>query len=412
SCERVFQPTLRNHPTVVLSNNDGCVIARSPEAKALGVAMGEPFFKMLRRPECKDVAIRSTNFTLYGDLSQRVMNTLARFSPDLEIYSIDECFMDLSHLSIDDLEDFASTIRTTVLKWTGIPVSVGIAPTKTLSKVANHLAKKSPLGVMDLSDPGKLETALADTDVREVWGIGRRWAKMLNGHGIRTALDLRRVQRPWARARMGVVGLRTVDELSGIPAIPFEDHPPDKQTLCTSRSFGHTMHTEDELIEAFKTFCAIGSEKLRRKGMVASTVQVFVRGNPFREELPQYACATTVPLENFGPSTSNHTGQIAKAAIAGLKQIFKPGIPYKKAGILLLGLSREDAAPRTLFDVTINQPDPRRAKLMKVFDTVNRRHGPGTLNYGQIPRGRTWYMNQQHRSPRYTTQWSDLLRVR
>ncbi len=378
----------------------------------MGITMGEPLFKMQRRIDCKDVMIRSTNFTLYGDLSARVMDTLAQFSPDLEIYSIDECFMELSPLSILDLEQFATTIRNTVKQWTGIPVSVGIAPTKTLSKIANNLAKKTEVGILDLSDPTRQETALGGTDVGKVWGIGRQWAKMLHKNNIRSALDLRNVERPWARARMGVVGLRTVDELNGIPVIPIEDHPPDKQTMCVSRSFGHTMHLESELIEAVKTFCAIGSEKLRRKGMVADTVQVFVRGNPFRDELPQYSCSTTVSLANVGASTSNHTGNITRAALAGLKQIFKPGIPYKKSGILLLGLSREDYAPQTLFDVSIHKPDPRQTKLMKTFDTINRKYGPGTMNYGQIPRPRTWYMNQQHRSPRYTTQWSDLKRVK
>ena len=223
ACERVFQPELRGVPTVVLSNNDGCVISRSPEAKAVGVAMGEPLFKMRRRAECRAVQIRSANFTLYGDMSRRVMETLARHAPAQEIYSIDECFLDLSALAPGERTAHAETLRATVLRWTGIPVSIGIGPTKTLAKLANAAAKKTAGGVFDLTPPDVRDVILSQSGPGDVWGIGRRWARKLEQLGLETARDLRNVERTWARQCLGVVGLRTVDELNGVPCIAFED---------------------------------------------------------------------------------------------------------------------------------------------------------------------------------------------
>ena len=404
SCERVFQPALRNKPAVVLSNNDGCVIARSAEAKALGIGMGEPFFKMRENPAWRGVEVRSSNYTLYGDMSARMMDVFAQFTPDIEVYSIDECFLDLSHAAAGDPVAYAQDIRRTVLQWTGLPVSIGMAPTKTLAKIANRLAKKAD-GVSVLLDPETHTAALAATPVGEVWGIGRRWTRMLQGHGIHSALDLKRADRRWVRQCMGVVGQRTVDELNGISCIALEDCPPDKQTTAVTRSFGKMMTTHEELQEIVKALASRAAEKLRQGGLIAEIVNVFVRGNPFRPDLPQFTGSASLALTPAG----NHTGDIVKAAMKALQQAYRPGIPYKKAGVMMFNLHRADAAPMTLFDAA--RP-PGADKLMQAFDAINGRFGAGSIGYGQVYRPRHWYMNQNHRSRRYTTRWDELPRVR
>lgn len=404
ACERVFQPELRGVPTVVLSNNDGCIISRSPEAKAMGVAMGEPLFKMRRRPECRDVRVRSANFTLYGDMSRRVMETLARHAPAQEIYSIDECFLDLALLAPDERAAHAAMLRDTVRRWTGIPISIGIGPTKTLAKLANAGAKKTDAGICDLTPRETREAALSQAAVGDVWGIGRRWARKLESLGLKTARDLRDSERSWVRQCLGIVGLRTADELSGVPCIAFEDIPPDKRTVRVSRSFGDMVDDEETLRDLIKTFAARAAEKARRRGLVAGAVHVFVRGNRHRAELPQYARSASVALD----PASHHTGAVNRAALAALRQIYRPGVPYKRAGVTLLDLAREDAAKRGLFD----RRDLRGERLMAALDTVNRRFGGGALDYGQARRSRTWYMRQAHRSPCYTTRWPDLPVVR
>jgi DNA polymerase V len=404
SCERVFQPALRFKPTVVLSNNDGCVIARSAEAKALGIAMGEPFFKMHKNPAWRGVQVRSSNYTLYGDMSARMMDVFARFTPGIEVYSIDECFLDLAGIAGPDPTSYAHEIRRTVLQWTGLPVSIGMAPTKTLAKIANRLAKKGD-GVAVLLDPEAQTSALAATGIEDVWGIGRRWARMLRGYGVHSALDLKRAPRTWARQCMGVVGQRTVDELNGLPCIALEDCPPDKQTTAVTRSFGKMMTTPEDLQEIIKALASRAAEKLRQGDLVAEIVNVFVRGNPFRPDLPQFTGSASVALS---PSSS-HTGDIVKAALRAFGQAYRPGIPYKKAGVMLFNLHRTADAPPSLFD---GAGQPGGAHLMKAFDHINRRFGAGSIGYGQVYRPRHWYMNQQHRSRRYTTRWDELPVVR
>ncbi len=404
SCERVFQPELRNKPTVVLSNNDGCVISRSAEAKALGIGMGEPYFKIRETPVWRDVLVRSSNYTLYGDMSARMMDVFSQFTPDIEIYSIDECFLDLTHTVTTDTMAYARDIQRMVLKWTGLPVSIGIAPTKTLAKIANRQSKKAG-GVCMLLSPESCTMALAKTPIHDVWGIGRNWARMLQGHGIYSALDLKRVDRVWARQCMGVVGQRTVDELNGISCIALEDCPPEKQTTAVTRSFGKMMTTHEELDEVIKALASRAAEKLRQGNLVAGIVNVFVRGNPFRPDLPQFTGSTSVRLTQ----TSNNTGDIVKAALTALRQAYRPGIPYKKAGVMMLNLHRTDTAPMTLFDT----PQPSAANnLMQAFDAINNRFGAGSINYGQVYRPRYWFMNQKHRSHRYTTRWGELPVVR
>lgn len=404
SCEQVFQPALRRKPTVVLSNNDGCVIARSPEAKALGIAMGEPFFKIQRRPECQCVQVRSANFTLYGDMSARMMDVFSQFTPDIEIYSIDECFLDLTNIARTDPIAAAQVIKKTVLQWTGIPVSIGLGTNKTLAKLANRLAKKED-GVSSLLDPSTHQSALAATPVESVWGIGKQWARMLRGYSIHTALDLREMDRRLARQCMGVVGQRTVDELNGLVCIALEDASPEKQSAAVTRSFGKMLTQREDIEEVIKTLASRAAEKLRQNGLVSSSLHLFVRGNPFRRDLPQYTGSATMALS----PPSNHTGEIIKAALRAFGSAYRPGIPYKKAGVIMLNLHPQNAAPLTLFDTMIPESGN---KLMAAFDTINQRFGAGSISYGQLSRPRNWYMNQQHRSRRYTTRWAELLIAR
>lgn len=402
SCERVFQPELRGKPTVVLSNNDGCVIARSPEAKSLGIAMGEPFFKLRERPGCQDVQVRSANFTLYGDMSRRFMDIIAANVPDMEIYSIDECFID--YTGTVQVADHARALRAMILQWTGLHVSIGLGATKTLTKLANRRAKTAPDGVFDMLTQDTRESVLKETDIGDVWGIGRQWSNRLNLHDITNAYDLSQVDRQWVRKVMGVTGLRTVDELNGLSAVDLEHVAPDKQTLCVSRSFGTTVRDREGLAGRLHHFAATAAEKLRQGSLVAGAVNVFIRGNPFRPDLPQYTNNITIGLN---PPTSD-TGDIVRATLKGLDRIYRPGIPYKKAGVLLLDLCNCREVPADLFSI----PDARRASLMRAMDGLNAKHGAGTLCYGGIPQPRTWYMRQQLRSRRYTTHWRELPVVR
>jgi len=407
SCEQVFQPELRGRPTVVLSNNDGCVIARSPEAKALGIAMGEPFFKVRSRMATGDVRdaiqVRSPNFTLYGDMSRRVMAIIAADTPDIEVYSIDECFIDYTGCTFD-VTAHVVALRATIRQWTGLPVSIGLGTTKTLAKLANHRAKKRPEGVCSLLERGARETALRQTGIGDIWGVGRRWSKKLRSYGIHTAYDLGQSDRCWVRQVMGVVGQRTVDELNGVACHDMEMAAPDKQTLCVSRSFGATVHGRDELAERLHYFATRAAEKLRQRKLVAGAVSVFVRGNPFRTDLPQYANSATIGLD--GPTAD--TGGIVKAVRLGLDRIYKPGVPYKKAGVMLLDIHRDGDAPWSLFA----KPDPGRDRLLRTVDGLNEKFGAGAVCYGHKPRPRTWYMTQTNRSWRYTTHWKELPLVR
>lgn len=407
NCERVFQPKLKGRPIVVLSNNDGCVIARSNEAKALGVPMGEPFFKLKPLIERNGIVAMSSNYALYGDFSNRVMNVLSRFTPNTEIYSIDECFLDLTGFDGRDLTTYAREIKETVERWTGIPVCIGIAQTKTLAKLANKIAKKSPkaAGVLDLTNSPYLNHALEITEVRDVWGIGRHYAKMLKGRGIMTAYDLSLQDERWVRQKMGVVGLKTVQELRGISCIDLEEDAPDKQTTAVTRSFGKMLSSYEEVREAIFTFTARAAEKLRKADLVAGQISVFIRTNPFRQEQMQYSNSALVDLHPY----TNDTRQIQKAGMDALNRIFKEGLQYKRAGILLMNLVRTEAAPRDLFT-------PMRAEideaLMQAVDKVNRIHGSNILCFGQIRKDKSWYATRNHCSPKYTTSWADLPKVK
>ena len=403
SCERVFQPNLNGRAIVVLSNNDGCVVARSAEAKALGIVMGVPLFKIRDIVKNHSVVVRSSNYALYGDLSERVMSILASAAPRHEVYSIDECFLDLDRMPVKDLTAWCRDLRSHTRKCTGIPVSVGIGPTKTLSKIANKLAKSSSKadGVIDLSGhPEWLESALGKTPVGEVWGIGRRWAAMLVGNGITSAVDLRNAQDGWIRQRMGVVGLRTVHELRGIPCHDLETQPAPKKTTCCSRSFGSATTDRDEVRAAIVSFAERAAEKVRRADQVCGSMQVFINTDPFATNAPQHGAAASTRF--MSPTADSRT--IVSAAMRIFERIWRDGFAWRKAGIMLLDLASPDSIQPNLFSDQTADSD----SLMKAIDRINDRFGRGTVGLGLSAKAAAWKMRQEHLSPHYTTRWEDI----
>lgn len=405
SCERVFQPALRGKPVVVLSNNDGCVIARSEEAKARGVAMGEPWHLCRRRVDTQGVIVRSSNYTLYGDMSARVMQILPRFTPDLEIYSIDEAFLSLAGFE-DRLAAHARELRRIVLQWTGIPVSVGIAPTKTLAKVANRLAKKEPGrgGVCILADERDIDAVLGSMDLTDLWGVARRLATRLQALGIGNPLTLKRADPRFIRERFNVVVERLVHELRGTPCISLEDAPPARKSIMVSRSFGQMVASRAELSEAVATFAARAAEKLRRQSLAANRLTVFVHTNRFRPKDPRYDAVKATRLE----VATADTGKLIDAAQRALTSIYRPGYHYKKAGVLLLDLVPAAEVQGALFA----GPDtPASQARMGAVDRLNRHFGRDTVTYAAAGLRRAWRLRSDFISPRYTTNWDELLQV-
>jgi DNA polymerase V len=398
SCERVFNPKLEGQPVIVLSNNDGCCVARSNEAKALGIKMGTPVFQIQTLIDQHQIQVFSSNYALYGDLSNRVMQTLHNFTPEVEVYSIDEAFLGFSGAVS---ETALSTIRATVKRWTGIPVSIGLATTKTLAKIANRLAKQRD-GVYILDRP---ELVLAELPVSDVWGIGRQSTKKLKAHGINTALDLQQADLRWIRQQMSIVGVRTVQELRGIPCLSLELVPPPRKTCCVSRSFGRPVTELQELREAIAAHTARAAYKLRRDDLTASLLTVFIATNRFRQDEPYYRNAATVGL----PCPTNDAIALAKAALRALEPLYQEGYRYQKAGVWLSELSPANQVQRDLF---INPQDQEKArKLMTVMDALNQQFGAGTLRCAAEGMQRSWQTRAQRRSPRYTTRWDELLRV-
>jgi DNA polymerase V len=398
SCERVFNPKLEGQPVIVLSNNDGCAVARSNEAKALGIKMGAPIFQIQELIDQHQVQVFSSNYALYGDLSNRVMQTLHNFTPDIEVYSIDEAFLGFSE---EVSEAAIATIRTTVKRWTGIPVSVGLASTKTLAKIANQQAKQRD-GVYILEHP---ESVLAELPVSEIWGIGRQSTKKLKAHGINTALDLQQAELRWIRRQMGIVGVRTVQELRGIPCLPLELVPQPRKTCCVSRSFGRPVTELQDLREAIATHTARAAYKLRRDDLAASLLTVFIATNRFNQDEPYFRSATTIGL----PYPTNNAITLTKTALRALAPLYQAGYRYQKAGIWLSELSPASQMQRDLFINPQNQEKAR--KLMTVMDSLNQQFGTGTLRCAAEGMQRSWQTKAQRRSPRYTTQWDELLTV-
>jgi DNA polymerase V len=412
SCERVFDPSLNGKPVVVLSNNDGCFIARSNEAKALGLPMGGPAFKFRDTLKTNRVKVFSANFPLYGDMSSRVMATLAGLAPEIEIYSIDEAFLDMTGFRRFGFHEYGAMIRETVRKHTGIPVSIGMGPTKTLAKAANQLAKKVPghNGVCLLSEVQEIQAALASLKVEDIWGIGRQWSDLLQTRNIRSALDFSRASSTWIRRHLHITGARIQEELNGHSCLPLEQVRPPKQSICTSRSFGRTVTDFEELQQAVATFSGKCAAKVRKEGSVASTLTVFICTSPFNEPSRKYWGTRTVAL---CPPSQDTIG-IIRAGDQVLTAIFKAGYEYKKAGVILGGISSgmASAGPLPLFpDAGAEVATERRKNLMQVMDRINRQYGQGTIHTGAED-SEAWKPNQTNLSPHYTTDWNDIIEVR
>lgn len=404
SCERLFQPALRGRPVVVLSNNDGCVIARSNEAKALGIGMGDPWHLNRDKFKTHGVIVRSSNYTLYGDISGRVATVLRNFTPEIEIYSIDEAF--LSFDGFADLTGHGLALRRTVLQWTGIPVSVGIAPTKTLAKVANRMAKKDAQlnGVCALMDAASQQAALQKIELTDIWGIAKRLADRLRALGIATPLDLRDADPGFLHERMGIVLKRLCLELRGERCQTLVHATPLNKSILASRSFGRPVTTRNELAEAVNAHAARAAEKLRRQGLAAGMVMVFVETNRFRQQDRQYAASKTVGL----PVASSDTRMVARAALLALDRLWRDGYRYNKCGVALLELGQ---ATNVQTDLWCAGDTPKSRALMQAVDRLNGDWGRETVRLAGSGIARGWKLRSDQKSPRYTTDWDELLQV-
>ena len=410
SCERVFQPELEGKPVVVLSNNDGCVVARSAEVKALGVPMGIPWFKLKDLAKQHGIIAKSSNYTLYGDMSQRMHSVIAQFSPEQEIYSIDETFLDLTGFN-RDLVAYGQEIRQRVRQWTGIPVCVGIGSSKTLAKLANHCAKKAHLpsmadGVTDLNQlsASGLRELFSRIEVGEVWGVGRKIQERLGGMGIETVQQLKDSSLSRIKKEFNVVLARTVAELNGESCLVLEEVAQPKQQIMSSRSFGQPVFLLEDLSEAVVSYTSRACEKLRHQNHVAGSIQVYVRTNPFKPDEPQYNNGVTVKLLH----PTNNTFRLAEAALYGLRKIYKLGYAYKKAGIMLTDLCPEHQVPVDLFS-GFDLPETQRAKtLMATLDEINAKMGRGTVRSAGEGMQKSWAMRSDNKSPAFTTDWGQL----
>ena len=410
SCERVFQPELEGKPVVVLSNNDGCVVARSAEVKALGVPMGMPWFKLKDLAKQHGIIAKSSNYTLYGDMSQRMHSVIAQFSPEQEIYSIDETFLDLTGFN-RDLVAYGQEIRQRVRQWTGIPVCVGIGSSKTLAKLANHCAKKAHVpsmadGVTDLNQlsASGLRELFSRIEVGEVWGVGRKIQERLGGMGIETVQQLKDSSLSRIKKEFNVVLARTVAELNGESCLALEEVASPKQQIMSSRSFGQPIFFLEDLNEAVVSYTSRACEKLRRQNCVAGSIQVYVRTNPFKPDEPQYNNGVTVKLLH----PTNNTFRLAEAALYGLKKIFKLGYAYKKAGIMLTDLCPEHQVPVDLFS-GFDLPETQKAKtLMATLDEINAKMGRGTVRSAGEGIQKAWAMRSDNKSKAFTTDWEQL----
>ena len=407
SCERIFQPLLANKPIAILSNNDGCVIARSNEAKALGLPMGAPAHKFASFFRQHDVQVFSSNYPLYGDMSQRVMEVLRQFTPELEVYSIDEAFLHFDGFGAYNMEDYGQQMRQCVGKWTGMPVSIGFGPSKGLAKVANRVAKKfadRTNGVYVIDSEEKRIKALKWLPIADVWGIGKRHAKRLALNGTQTAYDFTQLSDEWVRKHMTVVGLRLKKDLEGKASIPMELTASPKKAIATTRSFESLITSYEEVRERISTYATLCAEKLRKQGSSCHAVYVFVRSNPFMPDLPQYRNGILLGM----PTASQSSLTISKYALKGLEQIFKSGIEYKKAGVMVTGIVPKVTQQLALFD----EEDPRHNALMQHIDQLHRKYGPHKIKLANQDLKRTFKMKQAHLSPRYTTDIHDIITVR
>jgi len=392
SCERLFNPSIIKKPVVVLSNNDGCVISRSNESKALGIKMGEPYFKVKKIVEKNNIKIFSSNYALYGDISRRVMKTLKQFSPQMEIYSIDEAFLNLSSIKDKDLLEHGNIIRKTILKWTGIPTSIGIASTKTLSKAANYVAKKEKTGVINFNNSKQIDAYLAKIEINNVWGVGRQLTKFYIKNGINTAYQLKNISNAWIKKNTNVFGSRTAMELKGISCISLEPFQEKRKNCCVSRSFGRKVTRLEELKESISTHCLNAAEKIRLDNQTTKRITVFIRTSPFQNNKNYYANSKDVDL----PIGTNDSIELIKQALIALKYIYKKGYRYQKTGIILSGLNDIEIYRKNLFS-TINDEEKRK-KLMKAIDYTNIKYGRQALSVAQAGIKKKWNIRRQHYS--------------
>jgi len=406
SCERVFRPDLARRPVAVLSNNDGCVIARSAEVKAMGVKMGAPFFKEQGRLASAQTAVFSSNYALYDDMSRRVMQTLYTFAPDVEVYSIDEAFilMDTAPLGNTSAHGFCRNVREQVLRWTGIPVSLGVGPTKTLAKAANQVAKKDPSakGVFVMPAADKANQVLAGVDVGDVWGVGKKYARMLLRYGVNTALDLKHAKDDWVKKHMTICGLRTAWELRGQVCHPFKTRPAPRKNIMASQSFGEPVTSLAHLREAVASFADRAAQTLRQQNSTAQSITTFITTSPFRAE-PQYCKSVSKKLV----VPTNYAPLLVAAALECLQHIYVPGLLYAKAGVYMSDLSPADIRQNSLFT---QMDTAKHTRLMNAVDSINRELGKSgiTLAASGLNARKPWMMKQARRSPRYTTRWEDL----
>jgi DNA polymerase V len=401
SCERVFNPKLENKPVVVLSNNDGCAISRSNEAKALGIKMGAPWFKLKEFAKQKNVTALSSNYTLYLDMSHRVMTLLSKFSPEQEIYSIDESFLDLTSFKSKDLIQYGQQIKTKIKQWTGLPVSVGIGATKTLSKLANYIAKKNSSfkGVCNLNimDQDTLKTWMSHIPVSEVWGVGRSLAPKLNQLGIMTVLDLKQADPDYIRQQFSIVLEKTVRELNGVMCMKLKDVEEPNKEIMVSRSFGRRVKEKQKLIEAVTSYTSRAAERMRKQESVATSIYVYIRTSP-HDDKKQYANGVNIPL--FQPSDDSMV--LTNTALLGLDYIYRDGFDYQKAGVTLCNLTSKHKMQGNLFNNTISH------SRMKIMDTINQRW-KGKLKLGSEGVLKEWEMKAQFKSRNYTTNWDQLI---
>lgn len=392
SCERLFNPSIIKKPVIVLSSNDGCVISRSTEAKALDIKMGEPYFKVEKIVEKNNVKVFSSNYSLYGDISRRVMRTLKQFSPRIEIYSIDEAFLDLSSIKDKNLFEHGNKIRKTILKWTGIPTSIGIATTKTLSKAANHVAKKEKSGIVNLINSKQVDEILSKININDVWGVGRKLTKFYTKNGINTAYQLKNMHNSWIKKNTNVFGSRTAMELRGISCISLDIQQKKRKNCCVSRSFGRKVTKLEELEESITTHCLNATEKIRSDNQTTKRITIFIRTSPFQKDKNYYANTKDVDL----PIETNDSIELVKQALIALKYIYKKGYRYQKTGIILSGLNDINIYKKNLFS-SINSEE-KRTKLMKAIDCTNIKYGRYALSIARAGLKKKWNTKRQHSS--------------
>ena len=402
SCERLFNPKIQKKAVVVLSNNDGCVISRSREAKDLGIKMGEPYFKVKELVKKNKVEVYSSNYALYGDISRRVMKVLKTFSPKVEIYSIDEAFIDLSFIDEKGVEDYGREIRSRVLKWTGIPTSVGIASTKTLSKVANHIAKKEKAGVIYLNT--NIDEKLKKFPIEDVWGVGKQLSKFYHKNNISNAYDLKNVSNTWVKKGTNVLGAKTAMELRGISCIDLQIDQEKRKNCCVSRSFGRKVKDLNELEESVITHCLNAAEKIRADDQIAKTITVFIRTSPFDKNRRYYSNSKTIDL---AIPTSNSI-ELIKNAVKALTDIYKYGYAYQKAGIILSGLKDANQNDQNLLTPLLEN---KSKKLMKAIDYTNTKYGRYAISIAQAGLSKGWKMRREHSSKIDTASFDSLPKI-